>query len=509
MLKMSSFKPFVMCVLLIISPASVQAADYLFAFMGGNARADLWLVDRSTGQVLLTETADTKTVAENTGHSGNIAFHNFSDTDQHVGWLAAHLIRQALPELRRMEKEEQLDVTSLSFFYGLAGLDAVYNQTNGDSGKLALRAFEQTVDATFTRDGRTLSAIYGVGDSDLILKAVNMVTETSSSKKTDVVVYADTYSIGFLENDAGLVVQECFAEDPAKTPAGGFYQLGSNGSQAMFGENAEGNLTKMVRKFWEKQGRHYTDAELQQRYKGANNNELGGVLAELGAEASSWQLNEDELSTLNKLVLSTTQDLGKMLSELSPAEPGQKKPVVIIGFYADTLNATPEFYQALSNGLTNRYDPILVHGSELSLTLAGAAVQIFNDVETLMIQEKQRNVVLNAVNKASAQWQEAFNRADAEGCTAQYEVDAIMHARPFGTYTGKDEIHAFWLKLMKDGFADVAYINPEIEVLDEQSAVIRAGWTMNNAKGVIHKELWVLQSDGTAKLREDDFEVTP
>jgi len=30
---------------------------------------------------------------------------------------------------------------------------------------------------------------------------------------------------------------------------------------------------------------------------------------------------------------------------------------------------------------------------------------------------------------------------------------------------------------------------------------------MNKAGGVIHKELWVLQEDGNAKLREDDFEA--
>jgi len=30
---------------------------------------------------------------------------------------------------------------------------------------------------------------------------------------------------------------------------------------------------------------------------------------------------------------------------------------------------------------------------------------------------------------------------------------------------------------------------------------------MNNASGVVHKELWVLQADGNAKLREDDFEA--
>lgn len=126
-----------------------------------------------------------------------------------------------------------------------------------------------------------------------------------------------------------------------------------------------------------------------------------------------------------------------------------------------------------------------------------------------MMNEGQKKRVLDAVKKASVQWQVAFNQSDAVGCATQYEQDAIMHARPFGTYTGTDEIQAFWRKLMEDGFADVAYVDPQIEVLDEQSAVLSAGWTMNKAKGVIHRELWVLQPDGAAKLREDDFEVTP
>jgi hypothetical protein len=30
---------------------------------------------------------------------------------------------------------------------------------------------------------------------------------------------------------------------------------------------------------------------------------------------------------------------------------------------------------------------------------------------------------------------------------------------------------------------------------------------MNKASGVIHKELWVMLDNGTAKLREDDFEA--
>ena len=82
-----------------------------------------------------------------------------------------------------------------------------------------------------------------------------------------------------------------------------------------------------------------------------------------------------------------------------------------------------------------------------------------------------------------------------------------MNAKPFGTFTGTSEIKAFWQKLIDDGFSDVDYINPVVEVVDEMRAVLKSGWKMNKAAGVIHKELWVIQSDGTAKLREDDFEV--
>ena len=119
----------------------------------------------------------------------------------------------------------------------------------------------------------------------------------------------------------------------------------------------------------------------------------------------------------------------------------------------------------------------------------------------------QQTSVLDAVKKASGQWQSAFNSGDAAGCAAQYENTAVMHARPFGTFTGTSEIQKFWQKLIDDGYADVEYVEPKIEVIDETRAVLTSGWKMNKAKGVIHKELWVLQKDGTAKLREDDFEA--
>ena len=376
-----------MCVVLVFVPVGVQAADYLFAFLGGNARGDLWLVDRSTGQVLLTETADSKTVADYTGHYGNIAFHHFADTDQHAGWLADHLIRKALPELRRLEQSGQLKVTSLSFLYALAGLNAVDGKASGYdpvAGRQALHQFEHIVDTAFQSDGRTIAAMHGVSDSKLLLQAMEVVRETSAGSAADLVVYADTYSIGFYRHDGDIKIKESFADDPARTPAGGFFQLGKNGSQTLFSEQGAEHLTESVRQFWDKQGRHYTDAELQQRYQDTNRNELGGVLAEMGTNPVLWQLNESDVSTLKKLVFETAQDIGKMLSELTPASTaGQKQPVAIIGFYADILNASPSFYQALRSGLTDRYEPRLIHGGELSWALAGAAVQLFNAVDAV------------------------------------------------------------------------------------------------------------------------------
>ncbi len=124
-----------------------------------------------------------------------------------------------------------------------------------------------------------------------------------------------------------------------------------------------------------------------------------------------------------------------------------------------------------------------------------------------MISEHQKQAVLDAVQKASEQWKNAFNSGDAAGCAAQYETDAVMTAKPFGIFTGTQQIQAFWENLIGDGFSDVEYVEPKLEVIDEQSAVLVSGWKMNKAHGIITKELWVLQSDGSAKLRIDDFEA--
>ncbi|MEX0300730.1 MAG: nuclear transport factor 2 family protein [Kordiimonas sp.] len=112
-----------------------------------------------------------------------------------------------------------------------------------------------------------------------------------------------------------------------------------------------------------------------------------------------------------------------------------------------------------------------------------------------------------AVAKASKAWKDAFNAGDAAGAAALYEDDAVMVVKPFGTFTGKDQILAFWTDLVSKGFDNVVYKNSTMVVLDAKSARVSAEWKMNKAHGIITNEHWVVQPDGRALLREDHFEV--
>ncbi len=120
---------------------------------------------------------------------------------------------------------------------------------------------------------------------------------------------------------------------------------------------------------------------------------------------------------------------------------------------------------------------------------------------------ESKAAVIRAVERGSAAWVAAFNRGDASGCADAYEANAVMNALPFGTFLGYGEIESFWAQLIAGGYSDVEYIEPKIDVIDDTSAILSARWSMNKAHGVITKELWVLQDDGEAKLRQDDFEA--
>ena len=68
-------------------------------------------------------------------------------------------------------------------------------------------------------------------------------------------------------------------------------------------------------------------------------------------------------------------------------------------------------------------------------------------------------------------------------------------------------IEEFWRNLIGQGYTDICYIEPNIEVIDHKSTLLTSRWTMNNAAGVITRELWVMQEDGQMRLREDYFEA--
>ncbi len=123
------------------------------------------------------------------------------------------------------------------------------------------------------------------------------------------------------------------------------------------------------------------------------------------------------------------------------------------------------------------------------------------------LTKEQRDTLIQAVEKASASWTEAFSNGDPAGCANAYEVNAVMTAKPFGTFTGRNSIQSFWQKLLSQGYANVRYNEPKLEVINARTAVLSSKWEMNKAYGVITKELWVLQRDGLAKLKIDAFEV--
>ncbi|WP_434761784.1 YybH family protein [Vibrio fortis] len=117
------------------------------------------------------------------------------------------------------------------------------------------------------------------------------------------------------------------------------------------------------------------------------------------------------------------------------------------------------------------------------------------------------NQVLEACKKGIAAWQTAFNSQDAAGCAAQYNETCIMHARPFGTFEGREAIQAFWQNIIDQGFKDVDYTDVKWEEHQDGGYILTSNWTMNKAFGVVHREHWVVEEDGQARLISDDFEV--
>lgn len=118
----------------------------------------------------------------------------------------------------------------------------------------------------------------------------------------------------------------------------------------------------------------------------------------------------------------------------------------------------------------------------------------------------EQQIITDVLNTAS-KWAEAFNSGDANGCASFYTVDATMHAEPVAQVKGQEEIQKFWQQLIDDGFAEVKYLDPKVSVISETEAELCSPWSMNLARGMIHREIWSKQADGRWLLSDDHFEI--
>lgn len=122
------------------------------------------------------------------------------------------------------------------------------------------------------------------------------------------------------------------------------------------------------------------------------------------------------------------------------------------------------------------------------------------------MNETTDNTILRACKKGIDAWQTAFNKQDAKGCAAQYQENCIMSAVPFGEFKGRQAIEDFWQDIIDQGFKDVEYTQINW-VAEGDGYILTSYWTMNKAFGVVHREFWVVETDGHARLAYDKFEV--
>ncbi|PAJ72581.1 isochorismatase [Pseudoalteromonas sp. NBT06-2] len=115
--------------------------------------------------------------------------------------------------------------------------------------------------------------------------------------------------------------------------------------------------------------------------------------------------------------------------------------------------------------------------------------------------------VFEACKAGILKWQTAFNKQDAAGCAALYHPECTMVAKPFGTFTGTEQIQALWQNIIDQGFKQVEYNDVIWQPEGEDGYLLTSNWQMNKAFGVVHKEHWQVQPDGTAFLIYDEFEV--
>ena len=132
----------------------------------------------------------------------------------------------------------------------------------------------------------------------------------------------------------------------------------------------------------------------------------------------------------------------------------------------------------------------------LSIFISGCYTQ-----KALYTEKVEKEVL-----KASKNWISNFNIGNTAEIANAYTEDAMMVAKPFGTFEGRKAISEFWTPFVKSGATDLKYTNTSVKIVSKNEAIISSDWSMNVGKGKITNETWVKNS-GVWKLKNDHFEV--
>lgn len=140
------------------------------------------------------------------------------------------------------------------------------------------------------------------------------------------------------------------------------------------------------------------------------------------------------------------------------------------------------------------------------MTSKTSLILVFIMAGILSISCASHQQIKHEVAKVSKQWITDFNNGNITAITNAYAKNAIMTAKPFGTYKGQKAIHNFWAPFIKSGATDLKYFNTTINVIDTKTVQLSSDWSMNVGEGIITNETWVKQN-GFWKLTQDEFEV--
>ncbi len=121
----------------------------------------------------------------------------------------------------------------------------------------------------------------------------------------------------------------------------------------------------------------------------------------------------------------------------------------------------------------------------------------------LMSPKTQKAEILATARR----WADAFNQGDAVGCAKIYADDAELHAEPIAQVTGRANIQKFWQQIIEQGHTKVRYLDPKVELVSNDRAILSSPWSMNLARGMIHREEWQREKDNVWRLKHDHFEI--